>query len=53
MFPCKKSALDAMNKFRIQLAAGNISAKNGKFPMGKEIYKLVNFKIVLLISLNH
>lgn len=46
MFPCKKSALDAMNKFRIQLAAGNISAKNGNFPMGKEIYKLVNFKIV-------
>ncbi|VDN53955.1 unnamed protein product [Dracunculus medinensis] len=39
-FPCKKSALDAMNKFRIQLAAGNISAKNGNFPMGKEIYKL-------------
>ncbi|VDN60968.1 unnamed protein product [Dracunculus medinensis] len=38
--PLKKSALDAMNKFRIQLAAGKIPAKNGKFPMGKEIYKL-------------
>lgn len=45
----RRKALTAINKFRMELARGNISTRSGKLPAGREIYKMVSFKIILNI----
>lgn len=45
----RRKALTAINKFRMELARGNISTRSGKLPAGREIYKMASFKIILNI----
>lgn len=42
-----------MNKFRKELGEGKILTKDSKFPIGKEIYKMVNFRNILNSFFTH
>ncbi|VDN60967.1 unnamed protein product [Dracunculus medinensis] len=44
----RDKAVDAINTFRKELVNGKFRTKNAKFPKGREMYKMVDFKIINL-----